>query len=74
MHPHDERRKEILTAARDELQRTWDRLATKSQDLINEIEDTLNPRPEDEGLLVAYNTQIASLNDAINQLEKALHS
>ena len=74
MHPHDVRRKAILTTARDELQRSWDSIANKSQDLMGDIEDSLNATPEEEGLQLAYNLQLSSLNDTIARYTKTLEN
>ena len=74
MHPHDVRRKAILTTARDELQRSWDSIANKSQDLMGDIEDSLDATPEEEGLQLAYNLQLSSLNDTIARYTKTLEN
>ena len=74
MHPHDVRRKAILTTARDELQRSWDSIANKSQDLMGDIEDSLNATPEEEGLQLAYNLQLSSLNDTIARYTNAIEN
>lgn len=62
---------EVLTAARAELERVWNSLADKAIHL-HQLRDEGGLTPQLEGILLAYDSQIAWLDDEMKELDKEL--